>query len=71
LRFAEVGFCGVVKDEDVGWFYEFFLNAGGGEEDVIIFSNGGAAACAGDLLRVSILVVCFQGGSDVLTQPKL
>lgn len=49
LRFTEVGFGGVVKDEDVGWFNEFFLDAGGRKEDVFIFSNGGTAACASDL----------------------
>lgn len=27
LRFADIGFCGIVEDEDVGWFHEFFLDA--------------------------------------------
>lgn len=57
MRFAEVGFGGVVEDEDVGWFYEFFLDAGGREKDVTIFSNGGTAACAGDLVNARKLVV--------------
>lgn len=54
LRFAKVGFGGVVEDEDVGWFHEFFLDARRREEDVIIFSDRGTSTCAGDLVGLEV-----------------
>jgi hypothetical protein len=51
LRFTDVGFGGIVEDEDVGWFYEFFLDARGRKEDVIMLSDGGAATCSSDLIK--------------------